>query len=1070
MSYTAGFNFDVSNLDSNFYKKLSTGTPISDPYKTITLSGSAANLQIQEHLNSLNDLFIDDSVRVVLKFGAIEGSTNDARVNPTYYQFSNPVLIDHAVADKLVIEGVAPSDHSVIGVSYYDAANKGLLNGSGETYSGATAASQNGYFAQLIITNGNSLKIGEYLAVYDNRYQKYLNPSFYKFTDSVNGRIFSTPYPVTAEKLRASLINGVHKIVDKIDLEASGVTGATVNPETKVDYVTVHINNYNPTYTIGLQSYGITFARRAYLTPQGIIGRYEQGYGSSTVLEDPLFFSGLTSGTTGDDSAIPGYRSSTDYKYGVGGSIDGTKFLSNVLSGSSAINANQQGLTSYYVVESTAYTVGAEWERYERLYDSTALNPAQNYRDSNDFRAKGFKTIIECTSDGFVIANANKAPEIKNILILSKNGSGNGIRVDNSSSVNIRQIAVVGFTAGAGIFANNKSTVNILADKFSDPEVFREVGAFSCCNYTGFEARNHSNINSPRSIATGNRFANYYAAENSYINAYAVNSISSHKHGIVSVGKSFINADSAFSCFNASDGFFSSNGSLLTINSGRACYNYGNGVHAFSSGEVRAFDIIVSSNKKDGIVANDMSTIICGDSSKEPVDWDTKYGYSLESPYYRFENPTNVSQSRFNGIAGLAASTDSFVNASFFETHNNSRLGGEWGKLRDVNCIYNPLIGYCFGGASGSSAGMTCDAGYRYCDDAVYTESISSATDLSSLNALLNDKTPTNSPSYCIPYTDSRGVTAQVPVSKSRYLGVVGKVETIVKSVLGNSGGITMGRILACKGYLPGCLVIGQGYSADSGTGVPGGAFGGGSEVVPSGYGVCSSENDVSEIILGSTGTAIQSFAIANEILACTADTSTLLLNTVCVSQDGAFLTPPRPLALVIPNYDVEIRDSSKIALAGRIANFGYYDIRTGVRIQPFYGQDLSQTILRPATLVGYAGNRNGSELVITDQTTAETGILGDQGIAARDTLRAIRYSSEDFLSAADLYDPVAQTGYINTEPYKLDLGKIDPETGALTSAIGITASSILFENTASVPQASQGTNDSTSGNGYPTY
>ena len=117
----------------------------------------------------------------------------------------------------------------------------------------------------------------------------------------------------------------------------------------------------------------------------------------------------------------------------------------------------------------------------------------------------------------------------------------------------------MGFTGGAGIFANNKSTVNIIADKFADPEVFREVGAFSCYNYTGFEARNHSNINAHRTVGAGNLFANYYAAENSYINAYAATSTCSTKYGIVAVGKSFVNADASFSCFNGKDGYFCSN-------------------------------------------------------------------------------------------------------------------------------------------------------------------------------------------------------------------------------------------------------------------------------------------------------------------------------------------------------------------------------------------------------------------------------------------------------------------------------------------------------------------------------
>lgn len=1069
MGYTAGYNFDVSNLDSNFYKKLSSGTPIPYPYKTIGLPTSALNnrktadQRIQDALNELNDLYIDDDVKITLKMVEIEGSTGDATAANKYHTFAAPVLIDHPIADRLVIEGTSPSDHSVLGVSYYDAADHRLLVKSGNFYSGTETASQNGYFAQLIISNGNSLKMGEYLAIYDNRYQKYLNPSFYRFRDEVNGRIFATPYPVTAEKLRASLIVGVHKIVDKIDLDdrRNPNTGQLLNiPNSgnKVDYVTVHIKNHNPTYTIGLKEHNFTFARRAYLTPQGIVGRYEQGYGSAAVLEDPLFFSGLSSGFTafGDAASIPGYRNPSDFGFGTKGlgganALFFTYFNENegfggratVLSGSSEIKKNEQGLTSMYIDESgNIVSVGDSWERYDRLALTTGENlSVRNNRDTNDFRAKGFKTIIMCASDGFVIANSNKPPELKNILLLSEGATGHGIRVDNSSSVNLHQVAVVGFSNGAGIFANNKSTVNAIADKFSDPEVFREVGVFSCCNYTGFESRNHSNINVPRSIASGNRFANYYAAENSYINAYAAVSTCSQKYGIVAVGKSFLNADSAFSCFNGSDGFFCSNGSLITINSGRACYNYGNGIHAFSSGEIRAFDVISSSNKKDGIVANDMSTIVCGDSSKEPIEWDIYYGYS--EPYYNFENPTNISQARFNGISGLASSTDSFINASFFETYNNSRIGGEWGRLKDVNCVFSNTIGYCYGG---SSAGITCDATFRYCDNATYSINFTNGT----TNEVLNDKVPANVASLCIPYVDSTGVTAQIPTSPSRYTTITSGLA----SQYGAESGLTIGKILGCKGYLPGCGVVGN--DGDLGNFIPGTT-----------QTACVPSNTPDEILAGATGTASESFFVQSNVLACTGDSDSLLLNIICVSDNTQYLSPKRPLSLVLPNYDVEIRDSAKIAFAGRIANFGYYDIRTGVRIQPLYrGSSTGNGLLKPATLIGYSGNRNGSELVITDQSVLESGAFGNQGAGSldpRDARYGVRYSSQDFLSAAELYDPLGQVGYVNNSPYILNLGKTDPETGALTISVGVTAAEIVNTNTSSTPQQS-------SGNGYPTY
>lgn len=1064
MAYTAGYNFDVSNLDGDFYKKLSTGTPIPIPYRTIDLN-SAADTQIQNHLNGLNDLFIDDSVKVVLKFTGILGSTGDARVVPTYHRFEAPVLIDHPVADKLVIEGVAPSDHSIVGVSYYDAVEHRSLGKSGDYYINAATAAKNGFYAQFLITNGNSIKIGEYLAVYDNRYQKYLNPSFYQFRDETNGRVFATPYPVTSEKLRASLIVGVHRIVDKIDLdERKDLSGQLINsqnPGNKIDYVTVHIKNSNPTYSLGLESYVFSFARRSYLTPQGIVGRYEQGYGSSTVLEDPLFFSGVSSGVSGsgDAASIPGYRNPSDFGFGIKSGPGNAPFVTffnegsgALASGLSAIQKNEQGLTAMYMSGITATSIGSDWERYDRLAQTTGNNlVVRNYRDSNDFRAKCFKTIIACESDGFIICNDNKPPEIKNIVLLSKSGAtGHGIRVDNSSSVNLHQIAVVGFSKGAGIFANNKSSVNVISDKFSDPEVFREVGAFSSCNYVGFESRNHSNINAPRSISTGNEFANYYAAENSYINAYASVSTCSKKYGIVSVGKSFINADSSFSCFNGSDGFLSTNGSLLTINSGRACYNYGNGIHAFSSGEIRAFDVIAFANKKDGIVANDMSTIVCGDSSKEPINWDLYYEY--EDPYYNFENPTNISQSCFNGISGLASSTDSFINASFFETYNNSRLGGEWGRLKDVNCVYSSAVGYCYGGLS-AAAGATCNAAYRYCDDALYSLTYNGGN----TNDVLNNISPSNpsSASLCIPYADAVGLTGQVPTSKARY--------SLISSGLaleyGANSGLTIGKILACKGYLPGCGVVAvSGLTS----------------------GICSPEKTPQQILSGASGTAEQSFFIETNSIACTADSNTLALNIICVSQGIDYQTPKRPLSLILPNYDVEIRDSAKIAFAGRIANFGYYDIRTGVRIQPLYrGSSPASALLKPATLIGYSGNKNGSELVITDQTVLESGVFGNQGngdINPIDTATGkkdrsvVRYSSQDFLTAAELYDPVSQIGFVNNSAYILNLGKLDPETGALITNVGSTAAGIATVNTSSTPQQSSGTNDQTSGNGYPTY
>jgi hypothetical protein len=318
--------------------------------------------------------------------------------------------------------------------------------------------------------------------------------------------------------------------------------------------------------------------------------------------------------------------------------------------------------------------------------------------------------------------------------------------------------------------------------------------------------------------------------------------------------------------------------------------------------------------------------------------------------------------------------------------------------------------------------------------------------------------------SLCIPYADSVGLTGQIPASKSRYQKITGLLST----AYGAESGLTIGKILACKGYLPACLVFGLGFSA--GESVPG-SFGGS---VPTGYNVCKSTNTAAQIVEGATGNAQETFGINQEVLACTADTSSLVLNTICVSSNTAYTTPQRPLNLILPNYDVEIRDSAKIAFAGRIANFGYYDIRTGVRIQPLYrGSVLGSGLIKPATLIGYAGNKNGSELVITDQVALESGVFGNQGAGSldpRDAKFAVRYSSDDFLSAAELFDPVAQTGFVNNSRYVLNLGNVDPETGALTSSVGVTVSQIIINNTSSTPQQSSGTNDLTSENGYPTY
>jgi hypothetical protein len=326
-----------------------------------------------------------------------------------------------------------------------------------------------------------------------------------------------------------------------------------------------------------------------------------------------------------------------------------------------------------------------------------------------------------------------------------------------------------------------------------------------------------------------------------------------------------------------------------------------------------------------------------------------------------------------------------------------------------------------------------------------------------STNAVLNDVSPTNTTllSWCIPFSDSVGLTAQIPVSKQRYEYIIGGLS----SQYGASAGLTIGKILACKGYLPGCGLVSSAGDAP--------AAGGGSNTP-----MCTPNKTIDEILNGATGTAEQSFFLETNIVACTADSNSLLLNTICVSQDSDFLDPKRPLALVIPNYDVELRDSSKIAFAGRIANFGYYDIRTGVRIQPLYGGGGTASPLdKPATLIGYSGNKNGSQLVITDQVLTETGIYGNQGaLDPRDYRSKLRYSSEDFLAAAELYDPVAQVGYVSNTPYILNLGRVDPETGALTSTVGVTLEAAAILNTSSTPQMSQGTNDQQSENGYPTY
>lgn len=176
-----------------------------------------------------------DSI-VTIQLGEIQ--TDRTGSKKKYFE-EEEVKIDFDTAKRLKIKGVKPTDHEVVGISYYD-----------------KAKDRDGYYCQIIVTNQDKIKIGDYLSVYDHYRVKKKDPSHF-WTAGFGGRSSRsvTTNNCYIESLRGEMIAGVHEVVDVSDTIDHENTNDFFNlstelfpPQVKIGAVTLFVKNSNHTH------------------------------------------------------------------------------------------------------------------------------------------------------------------------------------------------------------------------------------------------------------------------------------------------------------------------------------------------------------------------------------------------------------------------------------------------------------------------------------------------------------------------------------------------------------------------------------------------------------------------------------------------------------------------------------------------------------------------------------------------------------------------------------------------------------------------------------------------------
>lgn len=187
-------------------------------------------------IDAIRNKIIEKNKKVTIQLGA--ASTSRTGGDRKYFE-EEEITIDFESAKRLKIKGVTPTNHEVVGISYYD-----------------KCSDREGFYCQIVVTNQDKIAIGDYIGIYDHFKIKKKNPSYYWVRDNVGSKMqrLVTPGNCYAEAIRGDMILGVHEVVDVGQpIGHTGDVGAVstelfLAEEVQVGTVTVHIKNDNYTY------------------------------------------------------------------------------------------------------------------------------------------------------------------------------------------------------------------------------------------------------------------------------------------------------------------------------------------------------------------------------------------------------------------------------------------------------------------------------------------------------------------------------------------------------------------------------------------------------------------------------------------------------------------------------------------------------------------------------------------------------------------------------------------------------------------------------------------------------
>jgi hypothetical protein len=180
---------------------------------------------------------IKKNALVTIQLGNIE--TNRLGTNKKYFE-EEEIVLDFETAKRIKIKGTKTTDHEVVGISYYEAAQD-----------------KDGYYCQIIVTNQDKICIGDYLTIYDHFKIKKKDPHHFWVDNSLPFGGSSRSVAVAncyVEAIRCDMILGVHEVVDVSDTVDHDGVHSTLSTELfrpeglKVGAVTLHIKNHNHTY------------------------------------------------------------------------------------------------------------------------------------------------------------------------------------------------------------------------------------------------------------------------------------------------------------------------------------------------------------------------------------------------------------------------------------------------------------------------------------------------------------------------------------------------------------------------------------------------------------------------------------------------------------------------------------------------------------------------------------------------------------------------------------------------------------------------------------------------------